>query len=57
MHSILYLDRGLYPIVLHGAGPQLNEILEREGVEPDYIDGIRITGTFDAQNYDACALH
>lgn len=35
--------RGLYPIVLHGAGPQLNEILEKEGVEPDYIDGIRIT--------------
>ncbi|KAH0445882.1 hypothetical protein IEQ34_025285 [Dendrobium chrysotoxum] len=34
---------GLYPIVLHGAGPQLNEILEKEGVEPDYIDGIRIT--------------
>ena len=35
---------GLYPVVLHGAGPQLNEILEREGVTPDYIDGIRITG-------------
>lgn len=34
---------GLYPIVLHGTGPQINEILEREGVEPDYIDGIRIT--------------
>lgn len=37
-------NRGLYPIVVHGAGPQLNEILEKEGVEPDYIDGIRITG-------------
>ena len=23
---------GLYLIILHGAGPQLNEILEREGV-------------------------
>ncbi|KAH3668040.1 hypothetical protein OGAPHI_001794 [Ogataea philodendri] len=34
---------GLYPIVLHGTGPQINEILENEGVEPDYIDGIRIT--------------
>ncbi|PWN41074.1 putative ARG6-n-acetyl-gamma-glutamyl-phosphate reductase [Ceraceosorus guamensis] len=42
--SLSFLHRvGLYPIVLHGAGPQLNEILEREGVEPDYIDGIRIT--------------
>lgn len=37
------LRSGLYPIILHGAGPQLNEILEKEGVEPDYIDGIRIT--------------
>lgn len=45
--SLSFLHRvGLYPIVLHGAGPQLNEILEREGIEPDYSDGIRIT---DAQ--------
>ncbi|PKI85064.1 hypothetical protein MVES_001004 [Malassezia vespertilionis] len=42
--SLTFLHRvGLYPIVLHGAGPQLNEILEREGIEPDYVDGIRIT--------------
>lgn len=34
---------GLYPIVLHGTGPQINELLENEGVEPEYIDGIRIT--------------
>ncbi|GME93796.1 unnamed protein product [[Candida] boidinii] len=34
---------GLYPIVLHGTGPQINEILENEGIEPDYSDGIRIT--------------
>jgi len=29
---------------LHGGGPQLNDILEQEGVVPDYIDGIRVTG-------------
>ncbi|QLG73873.1 hypothetical protein HG535_0F03840 [Zygotorulaspora mrakii] len=34
---------GLYPIVLHGTGPQVNGRLEAQGVEPDYIDGIRIT--------------
>ncbi|KAI0079212.1 bifunctional acetylglutamate kinase/N-acetyl-gamma-glutamyl-phosphate reductase [Panus rudis PR-1116 ss-1] len=34
---------GLYPVVLHGAGPQLNQIIESEGVVPDYIDGIRVT--------------
>lgn len=44
--SLSFLYRvGLYPVVIHGAGPQLNEIIEREGVIPDYIDGIRITGT------------
>ncbi|EJT99619.1 acetylglutamate kinase ARG6 [Dacryopinax primogenitus] len=42
--SLSFLYRvGLYPVVLHGAGPQLNEILESAGVVPDYIDGIRIT--------------
>ncbi|SCU82588.1 LANO_0B06832g1_1 [Lachancea nothofagi CBS 11611] len=34
---------GLYPIILHGTGPQVNGRLEAQGVEPDYIDGIRIT--------------
>ncbi|KAF8519777.1 acetylglutamate kinase ARG6 [Hysterangium stoloniferum] len=42
--SLSFLYRvGLYPVVLHGAGPQLNVILEKEGVTPDYSDGIRIT--------------
>jgi acetylglutamate kinase len=43
--SLSFLYRvGLYPVVLHGGGPQLNEIIEREGIVPDYIDGIRVTG-------------
>ena len=42
--SLSFLNRlGLYPVILHGAGPQLNDILEAEGVVPDYEDGIRIT--------------
>lgn len=42
--SLSFLNRlGLYPVVLHGAGPQLNDILEQAGVVPDYEDGIRIT--------------
>lgn len=44
--SLSFLYRvGLYPVVLHGGGPQLNEIIEREGVIPEYIDGIRVTGS------------
>jgi len=46
-HSLSFLYRvGLYPVVLHGGGPQLNDIIEREGIVPDYIDGIRVTGWF-----------
>ncbi|KIK90907.1 hypothetical protein PAXRUDRAFT_150861 [Paxillus rubicundulus Ve08.2h10] len=42
--SLSFLYRvGLYPVVLHGAGPQMNDILESEGVKPEYIDGIRVT--------------
>ncbi|TIA88531.1 hypothetical protein E3P99_02558 [Wallemia hederae] len=44
IHSLAVLHKlGLHPIVLHGAGPQLNQKLEDAGVVPDYIDGIRIT--------------
>lgn len=47
---------GLYPIVLHGTGPQINELLENEGVEPEYIDGIRITNPETMKVVRACFL-
>ena len=34
---------GLFPVIIHGAGPQLNKLLEAAGVEPSYNEGIRIT--------------
>ncbi|KAF2635057.1 bifunctional acetylglutamate kinase/N-acetyl-gamma-glutamyl-phosphate reductase [Massarina eburnea CBS 473.64] len=34
---------GLYPIIVHGAGPQMNRLLEEGGVVPEFIDGIRVT--------------
>jgi N-acetyl-gamma-glutamyl-phosphate reductase/acetylglutamate kinase len=34
---------GLYPVVVHGAGPQLNKLLEDAGVEPQFEKGIRVT--------------
>jgi N-acetyl-gamma-glutamyl-phosphate reductase/acetylglutamate kinase len=34
---------GLFPVIIHGAGPQLNKLLEDAGVEPQYKEGIRIT--------------
>jgi N-acetyl-gamma-glutamyl-phosphate reductase/acetylglutamate kinase len=34
---------GLYPVIIHGGGPQLNGLLQEAGVEPKYNEGIRIT--------------
>lgn len=42
--ALTFLNRvGLYPIVLHGAGPQLNKLLEDAKIDPQYEEGIRIT--------------
>jgi N-acetyl-gamma-glutamyl-phosphate reductase/acetylglutamate kinase len=42
--ALTFLNRvGLYPIVLHGAGPQLNTLLDEAQIEPQYEEGIRIT--------------
>ncbi|KAI0476015.1 Aspartate/glutamate/uridylate kinase [Xylariaceae sp. FL0804] len=34
---------GLFPIIVHGAGPQLNDLLEAAGVTPQFEEGIRVT--------------
>ncbi len=34
---------GLFPIVLHGAGIQLNQALQAAGIESTRIDGVRVT--------------
>lgn len=47
---------GLFPIVLHGTGPQINELLEFEGVEPEYIDGIRVTNPKTMEVVRKCFL-
>lgn len=53
--SFLY-HVGLFPIVLHGTGPQINGLLEREGVEPEYIDGIRVTDARTMRVVRSCFL-
>lgn len=32
-------DFGLFPVVIHGGGPQLNDELAKAGVKPEYIGG------------------
>lgn len=34
---------GLFPVIVHGAGPQLNKLLEDAGVKPEFEEGIRVT--------------
>lgn len=42
--SLLFLyELGLYPVIVHGAGPQLNRLLEEAGIEPQFEEGIRVT--------------
>ena len=42
--SLAFLqDVGLTPIVVHGAGPQLDEELSAAGIEKQTVDGLRIT--------------
>ncbi|RHY65940.1 hypothetical protein DYB30_006234 [Aphanomyces astaci] len=42
--SLIFLkDAGLFPIVVHGAGPQMNDELAKAGVEPKYVKGNRVT--------------
>ncbi|MCB1561458.1 MAG: acetylglutamate kinase [Xanthomonadales bacterium] len=42
--SLSFLQQvGLTPIVLHGAGPQLDEELQSAGIEKQTVDGLRVT--------------
>ena len=34
---------GLNPVVVHGGGPQINKVLDRMGIEPQFIRGMRMT--------------
>ncbi len=42
--SLAFLqDVGLTPIVIHGAGPQLDEAIRAAGIEKQTVDGLRVT--------------
>lgn len=42
--ALTFLQRvGLMPIIIHGAGEQLNEALQRENIPTEKIDGLRVT--------------
>ncbi len=41
------IDAGWQCVILHGGGPQLNELQELHGLEPNKVDGRRITSVDD----------
>lgn len=40
---VLMQTVGMRPIVVHGGGPQIGELLERLNIESKFIDGMRVT--------------
>jgi acetylglutamate kinase len=40
---VLLKQVGLNPIVVHGGGPQIDQMLERLGIESRFVDGLRVT--------------
>ncbi|MDE0841461.1 MAG: acetylglutamate kinase [Porticoccaceae bacterium] len=34
---------GLNPVVVHGGGPQIGDLLERLGIDSNFVDGMRVT--------------
>ncbi len=40
---VLMQQIGINPVIVHGGGPQINELLNRLGIKPGYVQGMRIT--------------
>ncbi|MEQ8839732.1 MAG: acetylglutamate kinase [Acidimicrobiales bacterium] len=40
---VLLRSVGLKPVVVHGGGPQIGELLARLGKETEFVDGLRVT--------------
>ena len=44
---------GMNPVVVHGGGPQIGELLKKLGIESNFIDGMRVT---DSQTMDVVEM-
>jgi acetylglutamate kinase len=40
---VLLKQVGIHPVVVHGGGPQIGQMLRRLGIESRFVDGLRIT--------------
>ena len=44
---------GIRPVVVHGGGPQISDLMERLGLTPEFKDGLRVT---DAESLDVARM-
>jgi acetylglutamate kinase len=44
---------GMNPVVVHGGGPQISDLMRRLGKEPQFLDGLRVT---DAETVDIARM-
>jgi acetylglutamate kinase len=50
---VLMRSVGMRPVVVHGGGPQIGELMERLGKTPEFRDGLRVT---DAETLDIARM-
>ncbi|MEM7342332.1 MAG: acetylglutamate kinase [Actinomycetota bacterium] len=50
---VLLRSVGIKPVVVHGGGPQIGELLARLGKESSFVDGLRVT---DAETLDVARM-
>ncbi len=44
---------GMHPVIVHGGGPQISDLMRRLGKEPEFVDGLRVT---DAETVDIARM-
>jgi acetylglutamate kinase len=44
---------GMHPVVVHGGGPQIGDIMQRLGLKPQFVAGLRVT---DAETMDVVEM-
>jgi acetylglutamate kinase len=44
---------GVQPVLVHGGGPQVTEVARRLGLEPSFVDGVRVT---DRETLDVATM-
>lgn len=50
---VLLHSLGIRPVVVHGGGPQIGDVMEQFGKEPEFLDGLRVT---DAETLEIAAM-